>query len=478
MYSFPVDSPMAVLHVDIYSVGVYSGFQGNRFHLIAACAMTAFAVAESTSEQNAKSFAAALMKIMLRFGFCYTIVVDKDSKFCGTFTEVAELLHINLHVLSGGNHDPMLIERINRYLNRCLKIFCNERDSVRVAEEGILLSLYAWNSAPVAGTDISRSLVTVGREFHFPIDFSSRKHFELTSTPASVESFAKDQACLLKACGEIVKELVTEHRAMYRELINAQRPEPRLYHIGDRVLARRIVKSDKKREIVDKVAYQYSGPWEIVEKLAGSSYRIKHCDSGLVEKKHAGYLSPFPASLLPFQPLDGADNRYGQLYQPIRADPYKDAGLKGFQPYQPFQASADIALIAPLNNAFWFPTLAELSNELFPWEPGEEIRASLEADSAETLEIYAGIEPVLPPVTPQPSPPSMTTLGAAIVDSDDKLFFLAHRIPGSNVKEWCLVRVALSATFAHHPGALQDGRFLVDFYVRGELSKKKKPIFG
>jgi len=28
-----------------------------------------------------------------------------------------------------------------------------------------------------------------------------------------------------------------------------------------------------------------------------------------------------------------------------------------------------------------------------------------------------------------------------------------------------LVRVALSATFAHHPGALQYGHFLVDFYV-------------
>jgi hypothetical protein len=50
---------------------------------------------------------------------------------------------------------------------------CNERDFNRVALEAILLLSYAWNSCPVPGTDISRSMVAVGREFAFPIDFSS-----------------------------------------------------------------------------------------------------------------------------------------------------------------------------------------------------------------------------------------------------------------------------------------------------------------
>ena len=85
----------------------------------------------------------------------------------------------------------MLVERINRYVSKGLKIMCNERDSARVALEAILLLLYAWNSCPVPGTDISRSLVAVGQEFSFPIDFSSEKHWGLTSLPSTAVSYSK-----------------------------------------------------------------------------------------------------------------------------------------------------------------------------------------------------------------------------------------------------------------------------------------------
>ena len=114
--------------------------------------------------------ASGLMEIWLRFGFSHTIVVDKASVFLSVCAETAQLLGINIHVLSGENHDPMIVERINRFLNRCLTISCNERGTTKVAQEGVLMSLYAWNSAPVIGTDISRSMVVVGRNFKFPID--------------------------------------------------------------------------------------------------------------------------------------------------------------------------------------------------------------------------------------------------------------------------------------------------------------------
>jgi hypothetical protein len=131
----------------------------------------------------------------------------------------------------------MLVERVNRYLTKGLKIMCNERDSVRIANEAILLLLYAWNSCPVPGTDISRSLVAVGREFAFPIDYSSGKHWELTSSPSTVVTYSKELATRLSACREVAKLLVKEQRAYHRELINARCPNPRVYSIGDIVFA-------------------------------------------------------------------------------------------------------------------------------------------------------------------------------------------------------------------------------------------------
>jgi hypothetical protein len=77
------------------------------------------------------------------------MVLDKDSKFFGAFKEACDLLQINRHVLSSGNHNPMLVECANRYLNKGLKVMANKHGSVRFAIEAFLLLLYAWNSAPI-----------------------------------------------------------------------------------------------------------------------------------------------------------------------------------------------------------------------------------------------------------------------------------------------------------------------------------------
>jgi hypothetical protein len=215
VHHFPIDAPFRVLIIDGYSAGKHSGFEGCEVNLIAACGMSGFSVMEPIQHAASLSFALGIMKIQLRFGFCHTIVLDKDSKFFGVSKEAVDLLQINRHVLSGGNHNGMLVERVNRYLNKGLKIMTNERDSVRVAMEAILLLLYAWNSSPIPRTDISRCFVALGREFQFPIDFSADKHLELTSNPASVTSYSRDLATRLSALREVATPLVDEQRAYH-----------------------------------------------------------------------------------------------------------------------------------------------------------------------------------------------------------------------------------------------------------------------
>jgi hypothetical protein len=71
----------------------------------------------------------------------------------------------------------------------------NERNSVHVALEALLLLVYAWNLYPVPVTDILRSLVVVHHKFSFPIDFSMDKHHKLTSSlPTTIESYSKNLA--------------------------------------------------------------------------------------------------------------------------------------------------------------------------------------------------------------------------------------------------------------------------------------------
>ena len=158
LYSFPIDAPFRTIHIDIYTLGKTESFDGDVALFIVLDHMTSFAVVEPVKQLNSKTFSKALMRVLLTHGLCHTVIVDADSKFKATFVEVTDLLQLNRHELAKGNHKAMLVERFNRYLNKVLKIFSNERASNRTYVEGALLAAYAWNGAPISGTDISKSL--------------------------------------------------------------------------------------------------------------------------------------------------------------------------------------------------------------------------------------------------------------------------------------------------------------------------------
>ena len=72
---------------------------------------------------------------------------------------------------------------------------------------------------------------------------------------------------MLSCSREVFHILIQETRAWYREYRNAKKLDPKLYNIGDIVLARKEVKSNKKKGIVGKTTYKFTGSWRIIEKL-------------------------------------------------------------------------------------------------------------------------------------------------------------------------------------------------------------------
>ena len=77
---------------------------------------------------------------------------------------------------------------------------------------------------------------------------------------------------------------------------------------------------------------------------------------------------------------------------------------------------------------------------------------------------------IRPPPSPTPTPatpivPDIIDLTANLFASTDKLFFIAHKIPGSDITEWHLVQVDLTLSLQEHPSAFQDGKFLVNFFT-------------
>ncbi len=168
------------------------------------------------------------MKIQLCYRICHTIVLDRDSKFYRVCCEALDLLHINCHIFGGNNHNSMMVEGVKWYLTKGLKMMTNKHDSVRIALEVILLLLYAWNSCPIPGTGISHSLVASGREFAFPIDYSTSKHWKLTSSLKILRP-CHMPLCTPRGCPSTCPGTP----CLPLQAINSCCPDPCTYYVGD-----------------------------------------------------------------------------------------------------------------------------------------------------------------------------------------------------------------------------------------------------
>jgi hypothetical protein len=144
--------------------------------------MCTFAVAKRADEPSTTIYAQALVMIMLRFGIAQTIVLDADKRFYNTFYQMCELLNFSVHTINGGNHDPIMVERVKNYLNKELKIFTQERGTPAVSPETVLFSIYVSNSCAVHLANISRGLVVTRCDFFFIINVSREKGVTLTGS--------------------------------------------------------------------------------------------------------------------------------------------------------------------------------------------------------------------------------------------------------------------------------------------------------
>jgi hypothetical protein len=271
----------------------------------------------------------------------------------------------------------------------------------------------------------------------------------------------------LSALREVAQLLVQEQRAYHQELVNSRQPDLRTYSVGNVIFARRAVHSDATKGRVNKLQYVFTGPWRITAILKGASYELQHCSMPhRKDKKPASDLSPYPLELIPFEPIEGSDSRYGQLHKPIKASPFKEVGIDRFKPISPFKVTANY-LTTNSALAFNWPSLSELNDHIapLPWSSEEEHRLYLSGDAITTLPVmYTGPPPALPSYS-LPATPELNTLVCSIIQSSDRLFFISHSIGLNEARNWHLVQVAFKQSMSSYPSCLQDGCFLLEFFI-------------
>lgn len=461
MFSWPISIPFFILHLDLWQPGKTEEVFSGSTHLLAAmCDLTGFVICHQVKDATAAGLGRIFMEeVLLKVGLCGLVVVDAASAFLSVFEDMCEILGLRFHPAARSNHKAVSVERFFRFLNKAVTIAASDRDTNQVFIETSHCAAYAWNSSCIDGTDISRSVVAVGREFKFPLDIALHD----APTPVDGSVFAVHAFLRLgqensQFAQKILQLLTEERRTYHRERANETRNQ-QLFQLGDLVMVRVAVQSQAAKNRVAKLTYRLRGPYEVVDVLERGAYNLQKFGKpdGPKVKHHAENISMLPPAIRPVEPLDGPDLRYlNNAHAPIP---------------HPLKKAFDIKLY----NEVWFSQPLNAS-------PPKLLRA-LDDDNLQDQVVPSLLNSAT--VTRMPGlmrVPTVTSdfdfetphrrpleLWQAIMDSEDKLFFVSFRPEGTLRARWFLVGVDLeqtTLTAEQHGNPRESGVYYAHFYAR------------
>ena len=93
-----------------------------------------------------------MANVVLLFGMVSIIAIDSDSWVDSVFKDMFTAVGIIYFPLANGDHKRTRVEKYHHFLNKSQTIFL----------QNVKNSEYAWNSTPIDGTNILRSVADVG----------------------------------------------------------------------------------------------------------------------------------------------------------------------------------------------------------------------------------------------------------------------------------------------------------------------------
>ena len=152
-------SPFDVVFMDFSEPGYTPDQDGSRKILTGLDCMTGFwlgaaiGLKEITSDQAAQWY---FGNFFVTFRIPNMIVVDSDGLFSGMFKKTFQkTLTIPVHAATRVNHKAIINEGFYSYLKKVQKINSTDKESLHQWLQGVLFALYACDSDPVDGTDIT-----------------------------------------------------------------------------------------------------------------------------------------------------------------------------------------------------------------------------------------------------------------------------------------------------------------------------------
>lgn len=208
-------------------------------------------------------------EIFCRYGAPKSILSDNGSNFKSRIMQnLCNSWGINHKFISPYHPQANITERINRNIRAILATYIGQKHNKW--DEFLPAVALALRTAVSDTTGYSPSLLTFGREIRLPLDraleesgeeFESRKAHctELITKLSSIYALARTH--IEKAQDVQAKHYNKRHKAMH-------------YQVGDLVMLRTHMLSNKAKRFCKKFAFRWIGPYEISQVTSSGAYHI------------------------------------------------------------------------------------------------------------------------------------------------------------------------------------------------------------
>ena len=313
------DVPFDVVVMDAWKPGKFAGKKKRKTAVLTCLdVMTAFAGADFLETELASEAAmSAFQTFFVTRGLPKLVTHDAGGTFAGFVLQLCEILGVATYAVTRENHRATLCERFHRFLNKIEKIHAAEHQTFEEWLMGVWFAIHAWNSAPVDGTDVIRSVAAIGRDFPFPIDVSGeptvpRDHFNTGETVLEHLSIAFP---LLYKQRELLRMLQEERREYHREMKNQSR-NMKTFTPGELVIVRKQVKTTRGGNEPAKLMIRARGPYRALEEVHPGTYKIQKLPfeegrgrRGKAYKESAARMEKLPSTLALHKNADGLDTK-------------------------------------------------------------------------------------------------------------------------------------------------------------------------
>ena len=196
---------------------------------------------------------------------------------------------------------------------------------------GTIFAVYAWNSAPVDGTNIVRSYAAMGREFPFPINFEHEPIIARDHQAQGQQAIEHVNSAfpLWRKQQEVLKLLIEDRREHHRNLKNDGR-NMKAFAPGDLVIIKKQVQTTQENGPA-KARMHARGPYRVLEQIKPGTYRVQRLPGvqgagrrGRVTKESAARLTKIPSTLVIHKPTTGIDTRLATYRHAIVDNPLEN----------------------------------------------------------------------------------------------------------------------------------------------------------